>query len=243
MTTHEKIASLLNGIPFLDTPELFWISGCPNSRKIQIVLNEKDVRYVSRMMSYELGDHRMSSFLELNPRGQVPVLKYRDFALTEHVSIMLYLEEAFPQNPLLPRNPTYRAQCISKTLETNYLSVAISNFTPFICGQKNKEEHIMEFYTLYSIFARELTRWNDVLHDQFYIMGDIFTIADVSLICLLDLAVRMGMDFNAGTGLEHLARYYGSVSTRQSILDTIPTHWKQTPNGQLLVFAQKFFTN
>eukprot|EP01129_Flabellula_baltica_P002632 TRINITY_DN1244_c0_g1_i1.p1 TRINITY_DN1244_c0_g1~~TRINITY_DN1244_c0_g1_i1.p1 ORF type:complete len:210 (-),score=40.41 TRINITY_DN1244_c0_g1_i1:62-691(-) len=205
------------------------------------MMNEKNVRYVSHMLSFDHGDTRMASFLELNPRGKVPVLKYRDFTLTESNSILLYLEEAFPQNSMLPRNPTRKAVCITRMMETDYLATSISHFTQFTYGTKNKEDHIMEFYSLYIIFAKELLRWNDILQDQCYIMGDQYTLADVSLISILEFAVRLGMDFGAGEGLENIARYYQTLSVRDSVLDTTPPHWKNSPNHQLLLFAQKFF--
>lgn len=54
---------------------------------------------------------RDESFLMLNPTGQVPVLVELDGrTIADPTAIVEYLEEAYPDPPLLPRDPTARAE-------------------------------------------------------------------------------------------------------------------------------------
>ena len=53
---------------------------------------------------------RTPEFLALNPHGSVPVLVDGDNTITQSLAIVEYLEEAYPQPPLLPHSPAERAQ-------------------------------------------------------------------------------------------------------------------------------------
>jgi glutathione S-transferase len=80
--------------------ELFWISGSPYAWRVQLALEYKGVPYVSRRLDAGKQEHRASAFLELNPRGKVPVLKTGDAALYESVAIIAFLDRAHPAVPL-----------------------------------------------------------------------------------------------------------------------------------------------
>src|ERR1700686_5651755 len=53
---------------------------------------------------------RTPEFLTFNPHGFVPVLVDGDNTITQSLAIVEYLEEAYPQPPLLPHSPAERAQ-------------------------------------------------------------------------------------------------------------------------------------
>ncbi|EXC30770.1 Glutathione S-transferase zeta class [Morus notabilis] len=48
------------------------------------------------------GEQRSPEFLKLNPIGYVPVLVDGDMVLADSLAILLYLDEKYPQHPLLP---------------------------------------------------------------------------------------------------------------------------------------------
>ncbi len=54
-------------------------------------------------------DHRPPWLYDKNPLGKVPVLEEADFLLPESRVIMEYLEERYPEPPLLPSDPGDRA--------------------------------------------------------------------------------------------------------------------------------------
>lgn len=80
--------------------ELFWISGSPYAWRVQLALEYKGVPYISRRMDSAKQESRSSVFLELNPRGKVPVLKTGDATIYESVAIIAFLDRAHPTVPL-----------------------------------------------------------------------------------------------------------------------------------------------
>jgi glutathione S-transferase len=56
------------------------------------------------------GGLKTPEFLKLNPIGKMPTLVDGDFVLPESDVIAQYLDEAFPQKPVLPADPKQRAK-------------------------------------------------------------------------------------------------------------------------------------
>ncbi len=57
------------------------------------------------------GEQRSAAYLALNPQGLVPTLELDDGrALTQSLAIVEWLDESFPDPPLLPGDATQRAQ-------------------------------------------------------------------------------------------------------------------------------------
>jgi glutathione S-transferase len=86
---------------------LYDAARCPYCARVRIVLAEKGIPYDP--IEIDLDD-RPASMRELNPpAGRVPVLEEDAFVLPESPVIMEYLEERFPESPLLPADPGARA--------------------------------------------------------------------------------------------------------------------------------------
>src|SRR3954469_19968434 len=80
---------------------------CPYCARVRIVLAEKGVEY--EVVEIDLDD-RPAWLYEKNPLGKVPVLEEDGWALPESTVIMEYLEERYPEPPLLPEDPGDRAR-------------------------------------------------------------------------------------------------------------------------------------
>jgi len=77
--------------------------------RIALALKGLDVATVSKQL--RLGEHRQDDFLRLNPQGFVPTLVLDDgHVLTQSLAIIEYLDERYPQPPLLPEQPEARAR-------------------------------------------------------------------------------------------------------------------------------------
>lgn len=79
---------------------------CPYCARVRIVLAEKGVEVET--VEVDLED-RPAWIYEKNPTGRVPVLEEDGLALPESRVLMEYLEERFPEPPLLPADPAARA--------------------------------------------------------------------------------------------------------------------------------------
>jgi glutathione S-transferase len=80
---------------------------CPYAGRVRIVLAEKAIAYAT--VAIDLDD-RPAWLYEKNPAGRVPVLEEDGgFVLPESAVIMEYLEERYPEPPLLAEDPAERA--------------------------------------------------------------------------------------------------------------------------------------
>ncbi len=80
----------------------------PGCRKVRLMLAEKKLAF--ELKAEQIWERR-PSFLKLNPAGEVPVLVEEDgTVLPDHQVIAEYLEECYPELPLLGRDPYERAE-------------------------------------------------------------------------------------------------------------------------------------
>ena len=79
----------------------------PFCRKIRLVLAEKKIEVE---LVVEKPWERRLDYLRMNPAGKVPLLRIDDMLLAESSSIFEYLEEVYPDPPLLPQSAPERAE-------------------------------------------------------------------------------------------------------------------------------------
>ena len=81
------------------------------SYRVRIALALKGIEVTTVTKQLRRGEQRAKDFLEINPQGFVPVLSLDDGrVLTQSLAIIEYLDETYPQPPLLPGAPLERAR-------------------------------------------------------------------------------------------------------------------------------------
>ncbi|XVF86183.1 hypothetical protein PTKIN_Ptkin18bG0019700 [Pterospermum kingtungense] len=85
----------------------YWRSSC--SCRIRIALNLKGLEYHYIPVNLLKGEQFSPEFQKLNPIGYVPVLVDGDMVISDSLAIFMYLEEKYPQQPLLPSDLQTRA--------------------------------------------------------------------------------------------------------------------------------------
>jgi maleylacetoacetate isomerase len=81
------------------------------SYRVRIALALKGVEVTTVTKQLRRGEQRAKDFLEINPQGFVPVLSLDDgHVLPQSLAIIEYLDEIYPQPPLLPAAPIERAR-------------------------------------------------------------------------------------------------------------------------------------
>ena len=80
------------------------------SCRVRIALNLKGIRYDSISIDVDSDAHKTPEFRLLNPQSRVPALEINGNILTQSSAIIEYLEERFPDPPLLPPDHIRRAQ-------------------------------------------------------------------------------------------------------------------------------------
>jgi maleylpyruvate isomerase len=91
----------------------YWRSSA--SHRVRIGLGLKQLPYDYVAVDIVQGEQRFDAYLAMNPLAQVPTLEVTEddgtrFALTQSLAILEYLEERWPDPPILPRDPLLRAR-------------------------------------------------------------------------------------------------------------------------------------
>jgi glutathione S-transferase len=77
------------------------------AQKVRIALHEKGLDAKEHLLTLR-GDQFDPTYLKLNPNGVVPTLVHDGNAVIESSLILYYLDEAFPNRPLMPQAPQLR---------------------------------------------------------------------------------------------------------------------------------------
>ena len=75
--------------------------------KVRLALMEKGVHFEE---DASVHPSQKPEYLALSPMGKVPYLELNGARLCESEVILEYLEDAYPQKPLLPKDPLERAK-------------------------------------------------------------------------------------------------------------------------------------
>jgi glutathione S-transferase len=78
--------------------------------KARLALHEKGLQWDGEILDLHRGDQHRAEYLKLNPNGVVPTLLHDGRVIIESTLIIEYLDEVFPDPPLMPSDPYQRAQ-------------------------------------------------------------------------------------------------------------------------------------
>ena len=87
--------------------ELYHNTNSVCAQKVRIALKEKGLEATEHLLTLR-GDQNNPAYLKLNPNGVVPTLVHDDNTIIESSLILYYLDEVFPDPPLMPRTPQLR---------------------------------------------------------------------------------------------------------------------------------------
>src|SRR5579871_1259519 len=116
--------------------EIFWISGSPFSWRVLLAAELKGVAYESRPLSFDKGEHKTPEYRKLNPRGRTPLLRDGDFALTESLALMVYLDRIGSGPPLFGTSPRETARVFEALAEiaNDFERTGIAFAEPILSG-------------------------------------------------------------------------------------------------------------
>ncbi len=149
---------------------------------------------VERWLLSEIKD---PDFLALNPLGKMPVLKWGDFTLYESTVIMEFLEDQFPDKPLLPKDPKERARV---RLVVRLLDLYYHPHTGALMSQVLGDERDQNFIDYHVGHIRKLLNMlNGMAGGGRYFVGDSLSLADIALYTSLylgnSIAPSFGQDY------------------------------------------------
>ena len=168
--------------------------------KVRIALLEKDVPHEE---DYSIKPSQDEAVLARSPMGKVPFLEVDGTCLRESNVILEYLEDAYPQKPLLPKDPLERARVRELTafIELHLELVARRMYGSLGGGKPVSDETRQRVEKDLSRGARALKTL--VKFDPF-IAGKALTIADCAAFVHLPLVTLVSKSFFARDFLEDI---------------------------------------
>jgi glutathione S-transferase len=170
----------------------------PNPRRVRLFLKAKGLDVPERMVSLIQREHKSDAVLALNPRGQVPFLELNDGrVIAETISICRYLDELHPDPPLIGTTPFQRAETDmwirrAETALGTPVSLFWQHGHPLTARLVNQIPAMAEAARAQALAAMG---WFDAqLARQDWLAGNRFTLADISLLTIVDFAGWIGLD-------------------------------------------------
>ncbi len=169
------------------------------SYRVRIALGLKGLAFTTEVVSLAKDEQHAEAFRERNPMRQVPILELehggRRVSLTQSVAILEYLEERFPDPPLLPKDTLLRA-FVRRAVE-----IVNSGVQPLQnLSLMNEVKRLGGDATRMAKAANErgLQALDAVTSEVggAYLVGDDVTLADVCLVPQMFSARRFGVDLS-----------------------------------------------
>nr|WP_298686879.1 glutathione S-transferase family protein [uncultured Dongia sp.] len=205
-------------------------SGSPFAWKVWLALEHKGVPFEAKRLSFDNDDTKTPEFLAINPRGRVPALVDDGFALWESAAIIEYLEERYPEKPLLPKETKARATVRRMVNEAdNYLQAASSELMEQAVYLTPAERTAEKTADAKKQMMDELIRLEKCLKGDF--MAGELGLADYAAYPYVRLAQR-AEERSPGLGTaradmpQKISAWMGRVEALPYFARTIPPHWK-----------------
>ncbi len=91
--------------------ELYNFQQSTCSQKVRFCLAEKNLEWKDTRLNSKTGEQLSPEYLKINPNGLVPTLIHDGNIIIDSSVIMEYLDEVFPETPMVPRDVVERAWC------------------------------------------------------------------------------------------------------------------------------------
>jgi len=173
------------------------------------------------------GENLEPAYLAVNPRGLLPLLELDDGTRFDEVmAICRYLDEMIPAPPLLGRSPVERARVESMQRQMEFdgmiaVSEIFRNQHPEFARRSipgGGNASIPAIPQLVERGTQTLGRFFDAVERYLagneFIIGDIFTIVDITALCAVDFAAWV--DIAIPKENVETQRWYSAVSSRAS---------------------------
>ncbi len=202
-----------------------WLS--PGARKVRLILKEKNLEFDLKI---ERTWERRPEFLALNPAGDVPVLIEPDGGvLSDSTAITEFLEEVYPDRPLIGMDPVQRAETrrlvawfdvkfnaevtqnlVEEKMTKRLLGQGQPNSATIRAGSANLRHHL------------DYIGW--LVERRNYLAGDQFSLADIAAAAHISAVDYLGdVPWESFEGAkEWYARVKSRPSFRPILADHIP---------------------
>lgn len=196
----------------------FYTSVGPNPAVVAMFLSEKGVKLDEVQVDLMGGENRQDAYKAKNPAGQLPCLELDDGSfISEITAICEYLDEKFPNPPLMGTTPEERAatRMWVRRIDLNILEPLANGFR-FAEGLplfQSRITCIPHAAADLKALAKEKLAWLDgLMAGKTWIAGDRFTLADILLFCFLQFGAQVGQPLDPAN--KNLVAWMDRVAAR-----------------------------
>ena len=179
----------------------FWRSSASHRVRIALQLKGLDYEYVPVHLTAGGGEQYSAAYRALNPQSRVPTLEIGGVVLTQSMAIMEWLEETYPDPPLLPRDPMQRARAraMAQLLVADVQPLQNNSVTRYLQEHLHQDDGAVDAWRRHWV-ARGLAALEQMLQggrEGEYCVGAQPTLADACLLAQCASAHRFGVDTSA----------------------------------------------
>jgi len=159
----------------MSTLHLYFAKASTFAQRTRVVLLEKEIDFTSTEIDLQ---NKSPEFLAVSGYGKVPAIKHGTVELHESAIINEYLEEVFPNPPLLPSDPG--AKAIARIWIDYANTRLVPAFNKFLRGNgiEEQEQGKREFLEALLYIEQEgLGKWSD---QNPYWLGESLSLVDIS---------------------------------------------------------------
>jgi glutathione S-transferase len=207
-----------------DTPVLFESKGSPNARRVRFFIAEKGIHISLEAIDLGAKEQFSDTYKAINPRMQVPALALADGSvITEVLAIWRYLEEAYPNIPLLGTTAKTKALVTmwERRAELDGFAAVMEAVRNAVAGLKGRALSGPHAYEqIPELVERSKQRvsnffadFNERLETVPFVAGDEFSAADITTLVTVDFAAN-ALKMSIPDKHEAFQRWYEKVSSR-----------------------------
>ncbi len=152
--------------------QLYFAKASTFSQRTRVVLLEKGIDFTPIEIDLQ---NKPEGYTEISRYGKVPAIKHGDVVVYESAIINEYLDEVFPEPPLLPRDPA--AKAIARIWIDYANTRLVPAFNKFLRGKDSQEQEQgrREFIEALLYIEQEGLGKGD------YLLGNQFSLVDISV--------------------------------------------------------------
>jgi glutathione S-transferase len=189
-----------------------------NPRRVIIYLAEKGIDVLRIEIDTAAREQKRPAFLAMNPAGKIPVLELDDGrALSESAAIVEYLEEMYPEPPMIGTDPIRRAKVRSlERISADLIArsqIWLMHFCNFFAERVDQKPEVAA--AMKPLVDELLNELEAHIGDAPFLAGEHVTIADCTLFALFQ-ACRVKLGIPIGADQPRLEAWYTRFAGRPS---------------------------
>ena len=191
-----------------------------NSDRVKIALAEKGLAWEGIWVKLSKREQKSPEHLKRNPYGKIPVLDDDGKILFESCIINEYLEEKYPNPPLMPKEPYLRARGrILVDYALNYLHEPYWALRGEIMMKKNEAERDQKIISeTRTELVKRLAYLETELGDKPFMLGE-FSLVDIDIFPRFPRMESFGVI--PSPSLPRLSAWYERMKQRPSVQPTL----------------------